>query len=111
MKKLKVLTDQCIGCGACVGIDPEHFDFNEDGLSKVINEENLESESLQEAIEYCPVGIISIENTEEDDSETQNNSSENSCNETQNKTFEDSYNETQNKTSENSFEEQVNIHP
>ena len=66
MKKIKVLTDQCIGCGACVGIDPEHFDFNEDGLSHVISEENVDSEALKEAIESCPVGIISLEETNED---------------------------------------------
>ena len=70
MKKIKVLTDQCIGCGACVGIDPEHFDFNEDGLSHVISEENLESEALKDAIDSCPVGIISLEESaEEFDSE------------------------------------------
>ena len=68
MKKLKVLTENCIGCGACVGIDPEHFDFNDDGLSHVISEENLESEDLQNAIESCPVSIISIE--EENEEET-----------------------------------------
>ena len=64
MEKIKVLTDQCIGCGACVGIDPEHFDFNEDGLSHVISEENLESEALKDAIDSCPVGIISLEENE-----------------------------------------------
>lgn len=70
MEKIKVLTDQCIGCGACVGIDPEHFDFNEDGLSHVISEENLESEALKDAIDSCPVGIISLEESaEEFDSE------------------------------------------
>ena len=71
MKKLKVLTENCIGCGACVGIDPEHFDFNDDGLSHVISEENLESEDLQNAIESCPVSIISIEeeNVEETNEE------------------------------------------
>ena len=67
MKKLKVLTENCIGCGACVGIDPEHFDFNDDGLSHVISEENLESEALQNAIESCPVSIISIEEENEDE--------------------------------------------
>lgn len=74
MKKLKVLTENCIGCGACVGIDPEHFDFNEDGLSHVISEENLESENLQNAIESCPVGIISIEEEQEN---VTNNTSDN----------------------------------
>ena len=69
MEKIKVLTDQCIGCGACVGIDPEHFDFNEDGLSHVISEENLESEALKDAIDSCPVGIISLEESTEFNSE------------------------------------------
>ena len=70
MKKITVLTDQCIGCGACVGVDPEHFGFNEGGLSHVISEENLESEALKDAIDSCPVGIISLEeNTEEFNSE------------------------------------------
>ena len=63
MKKITVLTDQCIGCGACVGVDPEHFGFNEDGFSHVISEENLESKNLQEAIDACPIGIISVEET------------------------------------------------
>ena len=66
MKKLIVNTEGCIGCGACVGIDPEHFDFNEDGLSCVISEENLESSAVQDAIAACPVQIISLEETQEE---------------------------------------------
>lgn len=66
MKKLIVNTEGCIGCGACVGIDPEHFDFNEDGLSHVISEENLESTAIQDAIAACPVQVISLEETEEE---------------------------------------------
>ena len=58
MKKLTVNEDLCIGCGACVAIDDEHFDFNENGKSKVINEENLESETVKNAISSCPVGAI-----------------------------------------------------
>ncbi len=60
MKKIEVLTDDCIGCGACVGIDPEHFEFNIDGYSIVKSEENLDSEALIDAIEACPIGIISF---------------------------------------------------
>ena len=63
--KQVVVHDGCIGCGACVGIDPEHFDFNEDGLSHPISEENLESDALKSAIESCPVGVIQIEETVE----------------------------------------------
>lgn len=66
MKKLIVNTEGCIGCGACVGIDPEHFDFNEDGLSHVISEENLESTTIQDAIAACPVQVISLEEAKEE---------------------------------------------
>lgn len=60
MKKIIVDDEKCIGCGACVAIDSEHFDFNEDGLSEAISQENLESENLQNAISSCPVNAIKI---------------------------------------------------
>lgn len=60
MKKIIVNDEKCIGCGACVAIDSEHFDFNEDGLSEAISQENLESENLQNAISSCPVNAIKI---------------------------------------------------
>ena len=52
--KVKVNRDNCIGCGACVAIAPNTFDFNEDGLSTVINDE-LTNE-VKEAEEACPEG-------------------------------------------------------
>lgn len=58
MKKIDV-NENCIGCGACIAIDPEHFDF-EGSLSKPINNENLDSKALNDAIDSCPVGAISI---------------------------------------------------
>ena len=58
MKKIIVDDEKCIGCGACVAIDSEHFDFNEDGLSEAISQENLESENLQNAISSCPVNAL-----------------------------------------------------
>jgi len=66
MKKLKVNTEGCIGCGACVALDPEHFDFNEEGLSIVKNEENINPEKIQEVVEVCPVSVISYEETDEE---------------------------------------------
>lgn len=72
MKSIKVLTDQCIGCGACIGIDPEHFDFNDDGLSHVISNENINSPLVTEAIESCPVGIISIEEEKKEEPTNEN---------------------------------------
>ena len=60
MKKL-IIKDGCIGCGACVAIDSEHFDFNDEGLSTVISNENLESEELANAMGSCPVSVIKFE--------------------------------------------------
>ena len=61
MKKINVDQVKCIGCGACVGIDPEHFDFDDSGLSSVINQDNTESEDLEQAVEGCPTGAITVE--------------------------------------------------
>lgn len=60
MKKINVSQDRCIGCGACVAIDPEHFEFNDDGKSSVVTNENLESENLVNAIESCPTSAIEM---------------------------------------------------
>lgn len=60
MKNLNVNEEQCIGCGACVAIDPEHFDFNDNGLSSVIKNDNLDSANLKSAMESCPTGAISF---------------------------------------------------
>ena len=59
MKKLCVNEEACIGCGACVAIDGAHFDFNEDGLSEVINNDNIETDEAKNAIASCPTNAIS----------------------------------------------------
>jgi ferredoxin len=59
MKKLFVNHEACIGCGACVAIDQEHFDFNDEGLSEVIKNENIDSEDVKNAISSCPTNAIS----------------------------------------------------
>lgn len=58
MKKLHV-NENCIGCGMCVAIDPNHFDIV-DGLSEATNNDNLESEDLKNAMESCPVAAIEV---------------------------------------------------
>lgn len=58
MEKVKVDTNKCIGCGACVAICPNNFDFNEEGLSVVTNEEV--TENTKDAEEACPVYAIEI---------------------------------------------------
>lgn len=56
MEKLNV-NENCIGCGMCVSIDPEHFEIV-DGLSQAISDDNLESEALENAINACPTAAI-----------------------------------------------------
>jgi ferredoxin len=58
---LKV-NDTCIGCGACVAIAPENFDYQE-GVSVVTNE--TVTEKTKEAKDACPVGAIELEETTE----------------------------------------------
>ena len=60
MKKIEVNKDTCIGCGACIDIDNAHFDFDSEGKSEVISQENLEDNNLVNAIESCPVAAIFI---------------------------------------------------
>ena len=59
MEKLFINKEACIGCGACVAIDSEHFDFGDDGLSQVISNENIETDEVENAIASCPTNAIS----------------------------------------------------
>ncbi len=60
---VKVKSDTCIGCGACVAMAPETFEFDENGLSKVIDGAN-QSEAAVEAANACPVGAIEVDAAE-----------------------------------------------
>ena len=64
MKKIEVSKELCIGCGACVSIDSEHFDFSDDGLAYSKTQENSESSAVMEAIESCPTDAISLKDDE-----------------------------------------------
>jgi len=54
--KLEV-NENCIGCGMCVALDPEHFEIV-DGLSHAKSNDNLDSSDLENAISSCPTGAI-----------------------------------------------------
>lgn len=60
MKKVKVLKDVCIGCGACQAIASEVFEIGDDGLAEVIVDEipkDLEENAI-DALENCPTNAI-----------------------------------------------------
>ena len=61
MKKIILDENACIGCGACISLDPQHFTFSDEGLSMVTNNSDLESEDLKNAIESCPTNAIILE--------------------------------------------------
>ena len=58
--KAKVVRDNCIGCGACQAIAPNIFEIDDEGLSKVINEEvsKENEEDFKDALESCPTSAI-----------------------------------------------------
>lgn len=64
----------CIGCAACVAVNPKHWKMNDDGKSDIINgkhrsdgwqelEIGLEDfQANMEAAEACPVNVIHLKN-------------------------------------------------
>lgn len=57
-----VSQEQCIGCGLCVGMEPELFFMNDDGKAEANETVLPEQESgAAQAIEMCPVAAISEE--------------------------------------------------
>ena len=59
MKNLKVDKNKCIGCGLCATLAINTFEIEDDGKSKVINEEGDSEGDIKNAIKSCPVGAIS----------------------------------------------------
>jgi ferredoxin len=61
--KAKVNKDLCIGCGSCVSICPDVFNFNDEGYAQAIEDEIKDEniEKVEEAIECCPTEAISKE--------------------------------------------------
>ena len=65
MGNIKVDSDRCIRCGACIAIAPDTFDYGEDGESVVKNTE-VTDEAIQ-ASEMCPVSAIGVTEDKKED--------------------------------------------
>jgi len=74
-KKYKIEHDRanCIGCGACVAVAPDHWEMNDDGKSDIIKGKDRKEDGWQEkdiseeeykenmeAAESCPVNVIHL---------------------------------------------------
>ena len=58
MDRVKVDSERCIRCGACVAIAPDIFDYGDEGESVVIKDEV--TEEVRQAVDMCPVSAIEI---------------------------------------------------
>ncbi len=55
---IEVNKDVCIGCGACAATCPDNFAMDDDGKSKVLNQEK--SDCVEAAAAGCPVSAITV---------------------------------------------------
>lgn len=65
--KAKV-NENCIGCGSCIAMCEEVFEFNDNGFAEAKDKEltDEEKEIVNNIILMCPVEAISIEEEKED---------------------------------------------
>lgn len=61
MKKPVVDEDMCTGCGLCPDIAPDTFELNDEGIAVVTDPEGDDEDTIQEAIDSCPVEAIAWE--------------------------------------------------
>ncbi len=59
MKKPVVDQDVCSGAAVCVALAPEVFELNDEGKAEVVDPEGADEETIQQAIDSCPVDAIS----------------------------------------------------
>ena len=60
-KKLVVNTDLCAGCGRCVMVAEKSFKMNDRGQSEAINPPGDDKETIQQAMDECPLMAITWE--------------------------------------------------
>ncbi len=51
--------DLCTGCTLCTSIAASTFEMNDDGIAVVIDAEGDDKDTIDEAIDSCPVEAIS----------------------------------------------------
>lgn len=61
MSKPVIDLDKCTGCGTCIALCPNTFDFNEEGKARVSDEKGCEKGcDCQQAVASCPADAISL---------------------------------------------------
>jgi len=62
--RAKVDRDLCIGSAMCVATAPAVFELDDEGLSRVVDQDAADDETLREAAEGCPVQAVILEDDE-----------------------------------------------
>lgn len=57
---LVVDKDKCIGCGLCVTLAQKTFKLDKDNKAEVIDPPTDDAKTIQEAIDCCAVGAITL---------------------------------------------------
>ena len=60
-QKAKVDKNKCIGCSTCSALAPKSFKIRQDGKAMVLDPAGDDEETVQNAIDSCPVEAISWE--------------------------------------------------
>ena len=56
--KRPFVNNNCIGCGACISVASDYFDYNKNNLSEVKKCETYDEQEVNNAISVCPVKAI-----------------------------------------------------
>jgi ferredoxin len=62
--RVEVDLDKCVGSRICVAIAPKVFALDENGQAKVTDIEGDTLENIRAAAEGCPLGAITVEETQ-----------------------------------------------
>jgi len=63
-KQVKVDKTKCIGCGTCAALAPKSFKIGDDGKAEAINPAGDDEETVQRAVDGCPVSAIEWQENE-----------------------------------------------
>ncbi|NLI94215.1 MAG: ferredoxin [Erysipelotrichaceae bacterium] len=63
MAKVRIEKEHCTACGLCNAMAPDYFDWDDDGLMGVIQEEIAEGDEdlIESCVADCPTGAIIVE--------------------------------------------------
>jgi len=66
IKKIIIDDEVCIGCGACEGTAPDHFELGSDGKAHVKKQYSEDDkETIEAAKNGCPAGAIEVKEVED----------------------------------------------